>query len=244
MQSEIVYMLAIVASCFAVNFALRALPFVLFSRRGGTPPGWALRFGVFVSPVIIAGLVVYSFATLAPTAGGAVSWRTPWPYLAGAVTVALQSLRRNPLVSIVAGTALYMALANCCGCCTEPDRDLRLDGGHPFIAFTDRGIRFVDRYVKPDEVPKLLKRHHVPKTATIHILVEDPHADERALWVFSHNILGRAGYTRTMRVNGRHAVSYSGEEARRGVSPRDPEPRNYDPPRPQANARKSPRPSR
>lgn len=105
MTEEVLYMLGIVAAGFAVNYSLRALPFVLFSAGGRNPPRWVERFGSLVSPVIIAALVVYSYSGLA--------WRTPAPYLAGAATIALQLWRRNPLVSIVAGTALYMLLLSC-----------------------------------------------------------------------------------------------------------------------------------
>lgn len=104
MSDEIAYMLAIVAVGFAVNFGLRALPFVLFGGRDRAAPAWIDRISGFISPVIIAALVVYSFSGLA--------WRTPWPYVAGALTVALQLWRRNPLLSIVIGTATYMTLVN------------------------------------------------------------------------------------------------------------------------------------
>lgn len=102
MTDEVLYMLGIVGAGFVVNFGLRALPFLFFSGGGRNLTHWAERFGSLVSPVIIAALVVYSYAGLA--------WRTPWPYLAGAITVAIQLWRRNPLASIVAGTVLYMAL--------------------------------------------------------------------------------------------------------------------------------------
>ena len=58
--------------------------------------------GKIVSPVVIAGLIAYSYCGL--------EWRAAAPYLAGALTVALQLWRRNPLLSILAGTAMYMAL--------------------------------------------------------------------------------------------------------------------------------------
>ena len=106
MTEEVLYMLGIVGAGFAVNYGLRALPFLLFSGGGRNPPRWAERFGSFVSPVVIAALVVYSFAGL--------EWRMPWPYLAGGLTVALQLWWRNPLASIVAGTVLYMALLASC----------------------------------------------------------------------------------------------------------------------------------
>ena len=105
MESEAAYMLSIVVAGFAVNFGLRALPFLLFAGRDRELPRWVERFGSLVSPVVIGALVVYSYSGLA--------WRTASPYLAGALTVGLYLWKRNPLVSIVAGTALYMALVAC-----------------------------------------------------------------------------------------------------------------------------------
>ena len=105
MENDILYMSGIVAAGFLVNFALRALPFLFFGARRGPLPKWVERFGAFVSPVIIAGLIVYSFA--------GVEWRTSSPYVAAAITVGLQVWRRNPLLSIVAGTAAYMVLVRC-----------------------------------------------------------------------------------------------------------------------------------
>lgn len=106
MADEILYMLGIVAAGFVVNFGLRALPFILFGGRDRTIPPWIDRVSGFISPVIIAALVVYSFAGLA--------WRTPWPYVAGVVVVGLQVWRRNPLLGIVVGTIIYMLLLNLC----------------------------------------------------------------------------------------------------------------------------------
>ena len=104
MWDEILYMSGIVAAGFVVNFGLRALPFILFGGKDRTIPPWIDRMSGFISPVIIAALVVYSFAGLA--------WRTPWPYVAGAVVVGLQVWKRNPLLSIVVGTIIYMLLVN------------------------------------------------------------------------------------------------------------------------------------
>ena len=106
MADEILYMSGIVAVGFVVNFGLRALPFILFGGKDRTIPPWIDRMSGFISPVIIAALVVYSFAGLA--------WRTPWPYVAGMVTVVLQLWKRNPLLSIIIGTVVYMLLLNLC----------------------------------------------------------------------------------------------------------------------------------
>ena len=102
MENDALYMIGIVAAGFAVNFGLRALPFLFFGARKGPLPPWVEKFGAFVSPVIIGCLIVYSFTGM--------QWRTASPYLAAALTVGLQIWRRNPLLSIVAGTVAYMVL--------------------------------------------------------------------------------------------------------------------------------------
>lgn len=103
MESErILYLVAATATGWAVTYALRALPFMLLPGKSRELPAWAHRTGRFISPVIIAALIIYSFASL--------EWRSCAPYLAGALTLALQLKWRNALVSITAGTALYMTL--------------------------------------------------------------------------------------------------------------------------------------
>ena len=104
MGNEILYMLGIVAVGFAVNFGLRALPFALFAGRRCELPAWVKGLGAVVSPVIIFGLIVYSYSGL--------EWKAASPYIAGALTVALQLWRRNSLLSIVVGTITYMCLVD------------------------------------------------------------------------------------------------------------------------------------
>jgi branched-subunit amino acid transport protein AzlD len=200
MENEFLYMLAVVGAGWAVTYAMRALPFLLFAGRGRELPAWVTRFGSFISPVVIASLIVYSYSGL--------QWRTPWPYLAGALTVALHLWKGNPLVSISAGVALYMALVSCCGCAsTHHDRELVYDAAHPLIHFTNKGMKFRDRYVTPEEAVRLLKKHKVPKDATIHMLVDEDFSSPRATWVFQHNYLGKAGYRKAIVVHARHASS-------------------------------------
>lgn len=93
--------LGIFAVSWAVIYLLRALPFIICARSGGDRP-WLKAAEKWLSPVVIAILIVYSYAGL--------EWRTPWPYLAGVLVVALQLITKNGLLSIFAGTALYMIL--------------------------------------------------------------------------------------------------------------------------------------
>ena len=196
MADEILYMLGIIGVGFLVNYALRALPFLLFSGRNRELPPWVDRLGKVVSPVIIGCLIVYSYSGSA--------WRTPWPYLAGAVTVALQVWRKNPLMSIVAGTVVYMFLINCCGCTTH--RTLELDAKHPAVSVTTLGVKFGDELVKPEEVAKILEDYEVPHDRVIHIQLE-PDVKNLMPARTLMGYLSRAGYTRPVLVTYQHAES-------------------------------------
>ncbi len=214
MCDEILYMLGVVAVGLVVNFGLRAVPFLLFGSSKRSLPAWVGRFGDFVSPVIIAGLVVYSYATLR-TAAGAPCWATPWPYLAGALTVALQFRFGNPLASIVAGTVLYMCLLNS-GCRTVVQEvDYSID--NPLVAISASGhFSFRGEPVRDaNEVVKLLKKNRVPRDVTIYVLVDERYNDQRALLAFKHNYLARAGYTRSAWIHKRRAVAGKPEEVGR-----------------------------
>ncbi len=99
-------LLAVVGVC---SYALRALPFVLFGP-GRRPPAVVSYLGKVLAPAIIALLVVYCFAGY--VRGGCLDGglRGLGELAASALTVALHLWRRNPLLSISAGTALYMLL--------------------------------------------------------------------------------------------------------------------------------------
>lgn len=195
-MDEAAYMLCVVGACFAVNYGLRALPFLLFAGRDRELPRWVERFGAFISPVIIAALIVYSYSGL--------EWRTAWPYLAGLLTVGLQLWKRNPLASIVAGTALYMALLSC-GCSTT-HREIRFDAEQPAVRVSRQGVLFCDTFVRPHEVPEMLRDYGVPRERTIHIRLD---SDVRDLGP-ARSLMGylcRAGYNSPVLVTERHAES-------------------------------------
>ena len=150
---------------------------------------------------------MYSYAGLA--------WRTPWPYVAGALTVGLQLWRRNPLASIIAGTILYMCLLSC-GCVSERSHRLESSVAHPIVRVTSRGIMFKDVPVTPARAVALLEENEVPKNRTLHVLVDDDFDNQRVLWVFKHNYLDRAGYTKSVWIHGRR-----GESGKADIKPPD-----------------------
>jgi len=195
-ESEILYMLTIIGVVFAVNYALRALPFLLIIGRDRALPPWVERFGKLISPVIIAGLVVYSYVGL--------GWRSPWPFLAGIVTVALHVWKRNPLASIIAGTVVYMCLLNC-GCTTT--RTIELDARNPAIEIKTTGVYFEKELVEVQDVPDRLEDLGIPKDQTIHILVNTEVLKDLSKARTLMGYLAKAGYSRSVLVTKRHADS-------------------------------------
>lgn len=194
-MNDFLYMVGIVAVGFAINFGLRAVPFLIFGSRKTALPSWVAKFGDYVSPVIIACLIVYSYSGL--------EWKTVWPYLAGLVTVVLQVWKRNPLASIVVGTVLYMCLLNC-GCVTRP---VYVDSLNPSVRVAHDGIWLAERHVEPVEVPEMLEDNDIPKSRTIHILLDSDVKDMREAR-FLMACLAKHGYTRPVLVTKRHGESY------------------------------------
>lgn len=158
MTTRILYLLAVVAVGWAVTVGLRSLPFLLFSRHRGELPRWVASFGAIASPIIIAALIVYSYAGL--------EWKTPWPYLAGLLTIGLQLIMKNPLLSILAGTGLYMCVLNS-GCASKPI--IQLDAENSSIRFSDYGLYVGEDPVKPIEVYRMLQDNDIPRDRVIPI---------------------------------------------------------------------------
>jgi branched-subunit amino acid transport protein AzlD len=207
MLERCLYLIAVVLVAWAVTFGLRALPFLLFAGRDRDLPPWVERLGNIISPIIIAGLIIYSYTGL--------EWRTVYPYIAGALTVGLQLWRHNPLLSILAGTILYMCLLSC-GCTTT--RTFELDAAHPAVRVSTTGIYFGEERVEPYEVVEALEDSEVPHTRTIHILIDAEAARNLADAQFLMATLAKAGYTRPVLVTKRHAESEVLKDKPRGKS--------------------------
>ena len=189
-------MIGIIGVGFLVNYMLRALPFLLFAGRDRELPAWVDRLGKVISPIIIGCLIVYSYSGEA--------WQTPWPYLAGVVTVVLQVWRRNPLMSIIAGTVVYMVLLNCCGC--RSYGEVEFNDRNPSLKVTPSGVQFADTFVEPAEVPEILEGYDVPHDRVIHILLDPDVRDLTPARVLM-TTLSRAGYRRPVLVTRQHATS-------------------------------------
>lgn len=195
MSDRLLYLLGVVAVGWAVTFGLRALPFVLFAGRDRELPKGVERFGAVISPVIIAGLIIYSYSGL--------EWRTAWPYLAGLLTVGLQLWKRNALVSILAGTIVYMCLLSC-GCTSS--RTIVLDDQNTMIHLTRRGVEFDNQPLAPEEIVEILVDADIPKTRMVFIRVDDDLTDLRPARQLMA-LLAKAGYRRPMLATSRHAES-------------------------------------
>lgn len=93
----------LIATMAAVTMLTRFLPFIVFRRH---TPAYVSYLGRVLPAAIIGMLVVYCLKDISPAA---------YPFslpelLAAACVVAMQVWRRNSLVSILAGTVVYMVL--------------------------------------------------------------------------------------------------------------------------------------
>ena len=101
---------ALVAVMAAVTILLRFLPFLLFRGERGTPP-YIAYLGQVLPQAIIGMLVIYCLKDMAVTSA---PFGLP-ELIAGGTVILLQILRRNSLVSIRSGTAVYMLLLHVLG---------------------------------------------------------------------------------------------------------------------------------
>ena len=95
----------IVAVCALVTIALRFLPFVIFRGDRPTPP-YIVYLGKVLPYAIMGMLVVFCLKGVSLSAA---PHGIP-EFLACGVTALLHIWKRNTLVSIVGGTAVYMML--------------------------------------------------------------------------------------------------------------------------------------
>lgn len=104
-MSGAVYTLLAILVCAACTFALRVAPFALFSSKRDMPPA-VRRLANKMPAAIIAVLVVYCLKGM-PAANLSANAAT---LVSVAAVVALHLWKKNTLLSIAGGTALYMAL--------------------------------------------------------------------------------------------------------------------------------------
>ena len=98
---------ALIGVCAIVTAALRFIPFLVFGGKRKTPD-FITYLGKVLPFAIMGMLVVFCLKNVSFTA-------SPYgiPELIGVVTVAVLHIwRRNTLLSIVAGTVIYILLVN------------------------------------------------------------------------------------------------------------------------------------
>ena len=100
---SIEYLLIVIAVMSVATFATRLPPFLLFSGREQHP---LLQFiAKYTPPMVMSILVIYMLKSV-----DYLSVEGLYASIALATTVAVHLWYRNALVSIVAGTAVFMAL--------------------------------------------------------------------------------------------------------------------------------------
>ncbi len=108
-MNNTMYLLGLLAVTGGVTYLLRAFPFLVFGS-GKRPPEVIEYIGKMISPAAIAMLVVYCFGTYARDRIPAEHMWGTAELSAAVLVVILQLWKRNPLLSIIAGTAVYMLL--------------------------------------------------------------------------------------------------------------------------------------
>nr|WP_298415124.1 AzlD domain-containing protein [uncultured Halomonas sp.] len=107
---ETTALLIFIAVSALATFATRVLPFVALSRHADHP--LILHLGRYLPPAVMMILVIYALRDFRPLSEEHLNM-TPngWPVIIASLTVvALHLWRRNALLSIVAGTGLYMLM--------------------------------------------------------------------------------------------------------------------------------------
>ena len=104
-MSRELYILLAVIVCAACTFALRAAPFLLFSGKKDMPPA-VRRLAGRMPAAIIAVLVIYCLKGMPEAAFS----DNAAMLISVAAVIALHLWKKNTLLSIAGGTALYMAL--------------------------------------------------------------------------------------------------------------------------------------
>lgn len=97
------YTLIAILIIAAVTFAIRVAPFILFGK-GKTTPKYVTYIGSYLPPAVMSMLIIYCLRNVSLS-------RFPFglPELIGIAVVALLHLwKRNNLISIIGGTAMYM----------------------------------------------------------------------------------------------------------------------------------------
>ena len=93
----------LIAAMSIVTMLLRFLPFIVFRKQ---TPQYILYLGKVLPPAIIGMLVIYCLKDITPLIN---PFGIP-ELIAGACVAAIHVWKRNSIISILAGTIIYMVL--------------------------------------------------------------------------------------------------------------------------------------
>ncbi|MBQ6553972.1 MAG: AzlD domain-containing protein [Firmicutes bacterium] len=105
---DIKYSIMIIAVVALGTLFTRAVPFLLFAKK--KPPKTVVYVGTYLPSAVIAILIVYCICGNDLTIGGLNLYAILPKVIAGIAVVILHVWKRNNLLSIAAGTVLYMVL--------------------------------------------------------------------------------------------------------------------------------------
>lgn len=92
-----------------IIFCERGFPFFLFARKN--PPKILSFVEKYIPPMIMAALTLYCLKDMNFTQNNQINFQGFIPYIGGlGVTIALHLWKRNSLLSIFSGTAVFMIL--------------------------------------------------------------------------------------------------------------------------------------
>lgn len=97
--------IASIAVMAVVTYLTRAIPFILFDRKGG-PPQTVLYLGRVLPPAVMAMLIVYCLRGI--TFAAAANWAPQ--LIAAACVIVLHIWKKNNILSIFGGTIIHMIL--------------------------------------------------------------------------------------------------------------------------------------
>lgn len=101
--------LIIIIACGLITYGMRLLPFLVFDPKRGIPP--LIRvLGEKLPPAVMATLVVYCLKEIYSLAAAQDFYGMRAPLTGAAVTVLVQIFGKNSILSIIAGTVVYMIL--------------------------------------------------------------------------------------------------------------------------------------
>lgn len=112
------------------------------------------------------------------------------------------------IARFMSGIAICITIFGLCGCASTPI-DVSQDDSD--IVVKSSGVTIYGKIVKPHEVAKMLKDREIPKTRTIHVLVDDSALNDLSEARMVLNYLRAAGYTRNALVTKKRGSSSSSQ---------------------------------